>query len=267
MGIKSVFAVTLACSCVFSTASATVPISDNYLLSDIIVEDTILPEYNVRAAKDKFKDLSSNEVSAYASISSDARNKVVAAALKEVGTKEGSINNDIKYNDWYVPTHRYVGRYPPYCAIFVCWALNEAGMWNQGSVGPPAIDSAACNDFVDKYAKYGRFMYAWSDYTPQPGDIVLFTNYAIGGYNVTGYNSYHTGLVYKLEGDQLFTIEGNTSPDRNLVNAEGHGVWLKSYNFSKEVRVKGKTRVLGFAIPWYPGSEEINSLDGLTMVG
>ena len=96
---------------------------------------------------------------------------IVGVAQTQVGYSEG-YNSYTKYGDWYgLPNSDW-------CAMFVSWCANQAGVDN--SVFPSfALCSAGCDWFI----KQGRFHYSGS-YAPQAGDLIFYASYG---------NIYHVG--------------------------------------------------------------------------
>ena len=126
------------------------------------------------------------------------RDEIVRVALGEVGASESN-GGDMKYINWYGG----FGAGTPWCAIFVSWCANQAGM---------------LNNYVPKYAScdVGKSWFSnkgWyqtspaygGNYTPKTGDIIFFS-----GSHTTS-NSTHTGIVKSCDGSTVYTIEGNTS--------------------------------------------------------
>ena len=96
---------------------------------------------------------------------------------------------------------------------------------------------AGCTYSMGYYKKAGRF---FKD--PQPGDQIFFTNDG-------GASSYHTGLVEKVEGGRVYTIEGNTSSAPGVV-PNGGAVRDKSYSL-------GYNQIAGYGRPdWSLAGEE-----------
>lgn len=79
---------------------------------------------------------------------------------------------------------------------------------------------AGCTGSVNYYKAIGRFF--TSD--PQPGDQIFFTNDG-------GKSFYHTGLVEKVQGGRVYTVEGNTSSASGVVE-NGGCVRDKSYSLT-----------------------------------
>ncbi len=86
-----------------------------------------------------------------------------------------------------------------WCACFVSWCANQAGMLENGEL--PKF--ASCNSQgVPWFQERGR----WKNcsYTPSPGDIIFFDWDA-------DEKADHVGIVEKVENETIFTIEGNSN--------------------------------------------------------
>ena len=92
---------------------------------------------------------------------------------------------------------------------------------------------------------------------PQPGDQIFF-------YGATTSDWAHTGLVEKVEGGMVYTIEGNTSGASGVV-ANGGGVTRKSYalNYSK---IAGYGRPDWSMVKDEPEPETKPEMDGSGMI-
>ncbi len=118
-------------------------------------------------------------------------------AIGELGYKEG-YNNDTKYGDWYGLPNQ------PWCAMFVAWCANKAGILTTNSIAtyPKVYKTASVSTFRTFYNTNRRALAPSenpeSRNYPKPGDLVLF-------------KKSHIGIVEKVEGSTLKTIEGNTS--------------------------------------------------------
>ncbi len=127
---------------------------------------------------------------------------IVGVAQTQVGYSEG-YNSYTKYGDWYgLPNSDW-------CAMFVSWCANQAGVDN--SVFPSfALCSAGCDWFI----KQGRFHYS-GGYTPQAGDLIFYASYG---------SIYHVGLVTGSDGSNVYSIEGNYSDQvSNVSYSLGYG--------------------------------------------
>lgn len=116
----------------------------------------------------------------------------------------------------------YNGRKNGYawCDVFVDWCFittfgPEAGM--AMLCQPPRSGGAGCT----ASARYFREQQRLVTRDPQPGDQIFFTQN--GGATMN-----HTGIVERVEGGMVYTIEGNTSGAAGVV-ANGGAVRAKSY--------------------------------------
>lgn len=123
---------------------------------------------------------------------------------------------------------------------------------------------AWCDTFVDwcfvqvfGIVKAKELIGNWSAYTPTsaenyknrkqwyeqplPGDQIFF-------YNDKFTEICHTGLVYKVENNIVYTVEGNTSAEAGVID-NGGGVAKKQYQLNY-------ARIAGYGRPQYPEEEE-----------
>lgn len=140
------------------------------------------------------------------------RKKLVEIADAEVGYIEGPDNAN-KYGVWY----RYNNA--PWCAIFVSWCANQAGISTD-----IIIRYCLCSEGVRWFEKQGNYYYR-EEYEPQAGDIIFFQSKG---------NISHTGIVTGCDGTYVYTIEGNTSNavlkcEYFLTNTYIHGYGVPNY--------------------------------------
>lgn len=149
------------------------------------------------------------------------RSKIVWIAMSEDGYVEGP-NNDTKYGDWYGLSNQ------PWCAMFVSWCADQAGIPTR-IIPLYALVSSGLSWFREKGSEYYKSYEETVEgtYTPICGDIIFFNNEAS-----------HTGIVVKVVGDKLYTIEGNTS----------NRVALKWYYYQTY------DKITGYGVPDYPAS-------------
>lgn len=147
--------------------------------------------------------------------------RLVRVATEEIGYREGP-NNDTKYGAWYNLN------YEAWCAMFVSWCCNQAGI-STDIVPKYCGCTAGMNWFIDR----GQFEYRESGYIPKAGDIVFYRDR-----DVTSWTSTHTGIVYAATSTNVYTIEGNTSD----MCAK------RSYSINS-------TYILGYGVPKYPEFE------------
>ncbi|MGF7018776.1 hypothetical protein M2145_002551 [Lachnospiraceae bacterium PF1-21] len=120
--------------------------------------------------------------------SQDGGKRIVEVALAE--EKEGNQKGGNKYWSWYGFNSRV-----EWCACFVSWCANECGYIDDG-IFPK---SAAVAGFRSWYDDRGLYRLK-GEYTPKAGDLIIFEN-----------GMSHIGIVQYVEGNQVVTIEGNTS--------------------------------------------------------
>ena len=160
--------------------------------------------------------------------------KIIEVALAEVGylekatnaqldskTANAGSNNYTKYGKWYGMNGQ------PWCDMFVSWCAAQAG--EADAVGKYAYVPSHQN-FFDQRGQY----FARGAKTPQAGDIIIFRNES------------HIGLVEKVSGGYVHTIERNTSGGSTLV-ANGGGVHQKKYPLTSSY-------IQGYGRPSYSGS-------------
>lgn len=124
---------------------------------------------------------------------SNAAARMVEIATRELGTQENPLgSNNIKYNDWYYGSNRK----EPWCAAFVSWVANQAGIPEniipKHSYTPDGYNFLRSNG--GEIAKAQAI----------PGDIAYFYRPSKGRIG-------HTGIVTGRNGNDIITIEGNSS--------------------------------------------------------
>lgn len=135
-----------------------------------------------------------------------------------------------------------------WCTVFVDWCLIQAfgADLTEKMVGYPADSlGASCVWSVKYYKAIGRF-----SKTPQVGAQIFF------GSNAD--NACHTGIVYKVDADKVYTIEGNTSGANGVVS-NGGGVAKKSY-------ARNYSQIVGYGMPKYELYKETLHTQEDTMV-
>lgn len=120
---------------------------------------------------------------------------IIGIAKTQLGYKEES-GGYTKYGAWYgLP-------YADWCGMFVSWCANQAGV-------PTSV--------LRKYARsnpegYGLTRLDGRTYRPKPGDLFFYRSLA------------HVGLVYYVEGDYFYTLEGNAGSGSNRVVSNRHKI-------------------------------------------
>lgn len=119
------------------------------------------------------------------------RESIVNEAKKYIGYKEGK-NNSTLFGQWYGLRNQ------PWCAMFVSFVLNKAGV--DESIVPKF---ASCTVGFNMAKRKGI---ATRDHiTPKSGDIIFFV------WRQGESTPDHVGLVEYVEGNKVHTIEGNRS--------------------------------------------------------
>lgn len=124
----------------------------------------------------------------------DQRADLIGVALTQVGYREGA-NNYTKYGQWYGAPNT------AWCGMFISWCANQAGI-------PTSVLKK--NGFASA-SGFGIPSYYASQKTPRPGDLFFKTNGS------------HAGIVYYVDGDYFYTIEGNTDE----YSYDGVGVFIR----------------------------------------
>lgn len=121
-----------------------------------------------------------------------------------------------------------------WCAVFASWCYwkafgKEIALKLQCQ---PAKNNcgAGCTSAANYYKNNGQFHYG----DPKAGDQIFFHASDGNGYG-------HTGIVEKVSGTKVFTIEGNTSAGSSVI-ANGGAVCHKSY-------VLSNSRIAGYGRP------------------
>lgn len=129
----------------------------------------------------------------------------------------------------------------PWCAIFVSYVANVTGISGK-LVYKSASSSAIARSGVS--AGYGKW-YEGHTTKPQVGDIILFTWNGKGCYpNQDKYLSDHIGIVYKVDTNYVYTIEGNTnsnSNDKSIVAKHKYALYSGVINGYFRPNWNGKT--------------------------
>lgn len=150
------------------------------------------------------------------------REDIIRVAAAEIGYKEGK-NNATKYGKWYGMDNN------PWCMMFVSWCAAQAG------ISTAVVPKLAYVPYaVDFYRDRNR--YKAKGYTPKAGDIIFFGS------------SSHVGIVEKVQGNTVYTIEGNTSANGNSSN--GDGVYRRSRKLSDGW-------IMGYGVPDYKGDDDV----------
>ena len=173
---------------------------------------------------------------------------VIAVARNEIGyyEKASKANLDDKianagHNNWTKYARDFDEKYPKWyngrkngfawCDMFVDWCFITAFGYQKALYllcQPEYSTGAGCSFSLGFFRVKGRFYTS----NPQPGDQIFFGS-------STG-DVWHTGLVEKVDGNKVYTIEGNTS---DMV--------------ARCVYTLGASTIVGYGRPDYAGASKI----------
>ena len=123
----------------------------------------------------------------------------------------------------------------PWCDVFVDWCFVQA--YGKLAALKMTFQPTVSKNNAGAGVKWSRKYYEQKGqffHSPQVGDQIFFGTYG---------SETHTGLVYKVDGSRVYTVEGNTSGASGVV-ANGGGVFKKSYPISHG-------RICGYGRPAY----------------
>ena len=121
--------------------------------------------------------------------------KVLDLARGELGVREAPKNSTrVKYNTAYYG-REVSGKAYPWCCVFLWWLFREAGAPQLFYGGGKTASCGALARYAKSHGQFVKGAY-------RPGDLAFF--------HFSGSAIEHVGLVERVEGDVLVTIEGNT---------------------------------------------------------
>lgn len=178
---------------------------------------------------------------------------VIKIALDEVGYLEKESNKSLDSNTANAGDENYTkyardldkisgfynGKKNGYawCDVFVDWCFVQAfGVENAKKLLCHGTSGAGCYYSMNYYKNKGQL-----HSSPEVGDQIFFKN---SSGSIT-----HTGLVYDIDSNYVYTVEGNTSGASGVV-ANGGGVFKKKYKLSYNY-------IAGYGRPTYDEPEII----------
>lgn len=160
--------------------------------------------------------------------------KLINTAKNEIGYLEKNTNNylDDKTKNAGANNYTKYGRDMgcngyAWCDAFVDWCFKQTF----GSIAKDMI--CGFSNYTPTSAQYYKNNKRFFD-VPEIGDQVFFKN---------EYRICHTGIVYDIKGDTIYTIEGNTSSKAEIV-ANGGCVCAKEYKINNP-------KIAGYGRPFY----------------
>lgn len=213
-------------------------------------------------------------------ITGDGPTDILAIAISQLGYLEsnsesdfgGLVGGDGNFTEYNYNFGDYTMGYGyHWCASFASFCLYQAGVHNYNTLKDWCRDhpnepsyiwrELGCEKWRVSLAKFGYFRtsdyyieeskqnlykYFDRDYTPCTGDLIFFTE-------SPHKTSSHIGLVLYVDGDTVYTIEGNTDP-QNQHESDGDGVYLKSYS-------KSDPYILGYGDMPYVRNDSVQKPD------
>ena len=170
-------------------------------------------------------------------LTGNQREDIINVALSQVGYREGNYsgdyggeddgyyNNYTEYNYWY---NNYIssdmpvgGSWAPWCATFVSWCAEQAGIPTSILKRSTAAGHGSWCFDVNFYSGSGTLANSSDNdsyfqgyyYTPKCGDLFFTRSWS------------HVGLVVEANGNYVTTVEGNTNNDGS---ADGFGVFVRT---------------------------------------
>lgn len=141
-------------------------------------------------------------------LTGNKRTDIVNIAKSQVGYHEGNNSSQIKGNSSgsgnYTEYGRWYGMQDMWCAMFVSWCANNAGV-STSVIPKHAATTVGLQKFKDWGRAYSRANVAAGNYTPKAGDIIYFKS------SRTSAVTNHVGIVTKFSGGKVYTVEGNSS--------------------------------------------------------
>ncbi|WP_338627740.1 peptidoglycan-binding protein (plasmid) [Clostridium baratii] len=149
---------------------------------------------------------------------------------ERIVTSDGEGDNMTPYGAWFGMNG------VPWCAIFVSWCANQAGIL--GSIVPRY---SYCADAVNWYRSKGRYRTRQSGYTPKAGDVIFF-------YDASKEAPFcHTGIVTGYENGEVITTEGNKDQAVRHNLRYSHDYW-KIHGYGDNGGIKYTQKEIGEAI-------------------
>ena len=155
----------------------------------------------------------------------ELRQKVVAIMQGWLGYNETNGNHkkiiDI-YNGHKPLARGYAVRYTDeWCATAVSAAFIQAGLTSIG------FTECSCTKMIELYKAKGRWMER-DDYTPKPGDVIMYDWEDSGRGDNTGTPN-HVGLVTAVNGTAITVIEGNKGQSVAYRAMNVNGRYIRGY--------------------------------------
>jgi hypothetical protein len=160
-------------------------------------------------------------------LTGNQRTDIVNIAKSQVGYQEGSSSSQLSGTKYggknYTEYGRWYGMQDMWCAMFVSWCANVAGI-STSIIPKHAYTPSGLSWFQSRGLAYSRKTVANGGYTPKAGDIIYFKS------SRNSNSTNHIGIVTGYSNGTVYTIEGNTSSA--TISTNGGAVAAKSYSIS-----------------------------------
>ena len=162
---------------------------------------------------------------------------IVNVALSQVGYHEGSGSSDLSGSSSssgnYTEYGKWFGQQSNWCAIFISWCSNQAGIPTSIIKKNAVASGNSC--------QYGETKYKFGSRSPQVGDILYVQNDSDSSVD-------HVGLVYKVDDTYIYSVEGNFG---NKVGT------IRYYKDSGKQTYYSTTKILFYGVPAYEKGDYI----------
>ena len=133
-----------------------------------------------------------------------------------------------------------------WCAFSISAIMKDCGFFGKYTSG---VHSFASDEGREGDKKYGTWFLKGTK-TPMPGDLIMF-KYASFTNPIDKYSASHIGIVEKVNGNELTTLEGNV---------DGYGDnWAENSSFKRKTRYLNNSDVYAFFRPWWDGNKNITT--------
>ncbi len=168
-------------------------------------------------------------------VNASTSDDIIDFAQEQTGYYESDIN---KFTTWYYGVEKSA----PWCAIFVCWCADKAGV-----LGVAVPRDATCQGMLDWFECKGEYYPADSDYLPQKGDIIFFDTDGSGISHHVEFIA-QDGFIIENGDKKVRCIGGNTSDENfngtDFVSEKNRDIYAEDYS------------VMGYAHPSYENADK-----------